>query len=242
MHRGDLDLRGFANARDLGGLPVAGGGTTRTGVLLRADLPRDPDPDELAGLAATGLVVVDLRDDVEVAQTPSPFAIGGARVVRVPVFDGSAADVVADGANLAALYGRLVATRGPAFAAVAAEAADSPGPTLVHCTAGKDRTGVAVALVLAAVGVPRQVVVEDYARTGERLAGPWLERRLSELSALHGRDLSAHAELLGGSPRAALDRALDQVDQGWGSAAGYLHAHGLRSDGLDRLRDRLVAA
>lgn len=234
-------VAGFANLRDLGGLPAGPGRRTRAHRLVRADLPVQADPAQLADLDRLGVrTAVDLRDDQEVADLPSPFAAAGWTVHRLPVFEGSAASAVGLGATLDDLYRAVVDRRGGALAAVARTVAGASGGVLVHCTAGKDRTGLAVALVLAAVGVPQEAVVRDYARTQEQLAGAWLTHRLALLSAFHGRDLSDHAELLAGSPPRVIAAALDRVDQGWGSAAGYLRAHGLTAAGLAALRDRLT--
>lgn len=241
MQARELELTGFVNARDTGGLPLTTGGSTRSDVLLRADLPTHPDLAELHEVLAPIVgQIVDLRDDVELAATPSPFTVVGVPVVRVPVFEGSAANVVADDTTLADLYQVLVRTRGPAFAQVASVVADGSKGTLVHCTAGKDRTGLAIALILTSVGVRRDAVVADYAATGPNLAGAWLDRRVRELSSWHGRDLTGSTELLAGSPPSALELVLDQVTTDWGSAAGYLRAHGLSATGLDRLRARLT--
>lgn len=232
---------GFANLRDLGGLPAGPGRRTRAGRLVRADLPDPADADQLADLERAGVrTAVDLRDADEVALQPSPFAAVGWAVHHRPLFAGSAASAVGLGTTLDALYEDLVEHRGTVIAEVARVVATSDGGVLVHCTAGKDRTGLTVALLLSAVGVPDDAAVADYARTQEQLAGPWLARRLAVLSAFHGRDLSDHAELLGGSPPRVLRTALRRVTQGWGSAAGYLRAHGLGARELVVLRERLT--
>lgn len=239
----DLDLVGFANLRDLGGLAAGPGRRTRCGVLLRGDLPVDPDPAQLAGLAASGVrIALDLRDDEEVAASPSPFAAAGWTVLRRPLFDGSAASIVDAGTTLDDLYERLLDDRGAVFAETARVVATADDGVLVHCTAGKDRTGLAVALVLSAVGVGDDAVVADYAHSQDRLAGPWLHRQLADLAAHHGRDLSDRTELLVGSPPQVIAGALAHVAAGWGSAAGYLRAHGLSPAELAALTDRLTVA
>src|SRR5438034_394341 len=78
-------------------------------------------------------------------------------------------------------------------------------PVVVHCTAGKDRTGIVVALALLAVGVDRETVVSDYALTEANLQGPWLEGML-ELVRGYGVEVTPDLRIiLGGSPREALE-------------------------------------
>jgi protein-tyrosine phosphatase len=230
---GDLELVGFVNLRDLGGLPAGPGRRVRTRALLRADTPPVVDGEQLAALARDGVrLAVDLRDDDELAELPSPFAAAGWAVVRHPLFEGSAASFVAAGTDLATLYRRILDARGPTLSAVAATVASAGGGVVVHCAAGKDRTGLTVALLLSAVGVDDDLVVADYARTQQRLRGRWLADRIAVLSAYHGKDVSDQAELLAGSPPQVLAEALDHVRARWGSAAGYLLAHGLPPDAL----------
>jgi protein-tyrosine phosphatase len=239
----DLQVRGFANLRDVGGYRAGRERTTRWRTLLRADMPQDLDPVDrppLVGLPAR--TVVDLRDDDEVADAPSVFTHARFDVVRCPIFDGSAASFVERRVTLTDLYAHMIGSCGRTLARAVRAIADSDpaAAVLVHCSAGKDRTGVTVALALSAVGVETSDVVSDYARTEGRLRGPWLERRLRELGAHHGADLSGSAELVGGSPAAVIVAALDLVDARWGSPRGYLLDHGLTSRDLERLTARLT--
>lgn len=236
-----LPLRGFVNLRDVGGYGVAGGGTTRWGTLLRADMPVDADQRELVALVEQGITtVIDLRDDDEVVLAPSPYGAAGLTVLRHGVLDGSAASVVAQQWTLDDLYERLLASSGRRFAAAAASIATAPGGVIVHCTAGKDRTGLTVGLALAAVGVGHDDVVADYSRSQDLLAGAWFEAKLRELESHHGGDLRHLAGLLIGSPATAMQRSLAYVDDTWGGAAGYLTAHGMTSEQLELLTAKLT--
>jgi hypothetical protein len=118
-------------------------------------------------------------------------------------------------------------------------AAADAGPALVHCAAGKDRTGVLVALVLDAVGVERDAVVADYALSAERMEA--LFRRWTTASGEPmPADLTPHL------PRAeAMAAVLARLDaefgtNGAGGAAGWLRARGLDEESLARLRERLA--
>ncbi|NQX26853.1 tyrosine-protein phosphatase [Microbacteriaceae bacterium VKM Ac-2854] len=239
-----LPVGGTFNLRDVGGIP-AEGGVVRRGRLLRSDaLHRvdDPGREQLSRLRVTR--VVDLRDDDEVSAAPNALTGVAAEVLRRPIFGGwaaSAGSAPMASFVLADLYAAMVSQRGEALAgAVAAIAEAEDGAVLVHCTAGKDRTGVVVALALSAVGVPRDAVLDDYVRTEANLAGEWLSGMLETMRSLPIPDGVDLAALLGASPREVLAGTLDSVEQRYGSAADYLRAHGLSDEQLARLRARLV--
>jgi protein-tyrosine phosphatase len=115
-------------------------------------------------------------------------------------------------------------------------------PMMIHCTAGKDRTGVAVALLLLALGVPRDAILADYARSdvsGEnmRIAGS-IEHGFRE--AFGFVPDAAVVRTLIGTEQAFLLAALDEVERGWGSVAGYLDAAGMSEARRAALRAALV--
>jgi hypothetical protein len=115
--------------------------------------------------------------------------------------------------------------------------AEAPGAALVHCAAGKDRTGVVVALTLTAVGVPAEEVIADYTRTDERIEG--ILRRLRG-SLTYQEDLEK-SEVDRHRPRPETMKAmLEQIDVRYGGAAAWLASHGFGPDELARLRARLV--
>lgn len=237
-----LDVPGFVNLRDVGGLPAGPAARTRWRALLRADWPALTGPSGVRALHTVPVrTVIDLRDDEEVLATEPLFREAGFTVLRRPIFDGSAASFVARGVTLTDLYRHMVRRSAAELAGAVAAVADAgPGGVLVHCTAGKDRTGLTVALALSAVGVPREDVVRDYAATEARLRGPWLARRVAELVAYHGAGVALSAELLAGSPAGAIESALDLVVAGWGSVPAYLAEHGVSEKQLARLRTRLI--
>jgi protein-tyrosine phosphatase len=111
------------------------------------------------------------------------------------------------------------------------------GTTLVHCAAGKDRTGVVVALALSLVGVPRAAIVEDYLRSAERA-----DRILARLQAtdVYGPSL-ADVPVVDITPRAAsMEGFLDWVDSAYGGAHALAMAIGVQEEAVARLGVRLV--
>jgi len=156
-----LGVGGVANLRDVGGIR-AGSARVRSGVLLRSGHLADLTPEGGALLADRVRHVVDLRDDAEVEREPS--ALSGVPITRIPLFLGSVGSFFALNMDLTAMYRHLVDESAPRLVdAVRIIAAGEP--TLVHCTVGKDRTGVTIALALSAVGADRDAVVADYALT-----------------------------------------------------------------------------
>jgi protein-tyrosine phosphatase len=253
-----LDLEGAANARDLGGLPLAGGGTTASGVLIRADNLQELTAGDVARLV-DGLgvrLVVDLRTGVEVElEGAGPLVRDGRVEVRrrslypeagertdidagviFPWRAASGGDDASEPRAVRAYLGYL-RDRPDSIVAALRDAAGAQGATIVHCAAGKDRTGVVAAFALAVAGVPRDAIVADYVATGERLAALVARLRASPTYGpdLHGRTLDSHR------PRAeTLERVLDVLDERHGGPVGWLEQHGFGGDDAAALRARLA--
>jgi hypothetical protein len=117
--------------------------------------------------------------------------------------------------------------------------ANAEGAALVHCAAGKDRTGVVVALALDAAGVDRRTIAGDYLASADRIEAI-IARLLSSptyRAELEGEEPARHAPVQG-----TIERLLELVDQRFGGSATWLSARGLRGSDLDRLRNRLAHA
>jgi hypothetical protein len=235
-----IRLEGLDNLRDVGRLPLVGGGVTRSGELLRsAVLHYVTDRDVRHLVDEIGLqLIIDLRTAREIDRDgPTPVARAGVRTVALSFIPENGRPLPETGDDtdpmLRDYLGYLVDRTENVLEAVRLLAAPGGGPTLVHCQAGKDRTGVLVALVLDAVGVQRDAVVEDY-----RLSAHHVEvmfRRWSDsLEYPMPDDLTPHL------PRAEVIAAvLDRLDTAHGGAAGWLRTNGLEPDALERLRARL---
>jgi protein-tyrosine phosphatase len=236
---------GLENFRDVGGLATASGGRIRRGVLYRSDAPHlgDAPPAEVAWPPAS---VIDLRS-LDEAGDEHPLAGADTAVHSVPLMAEAGIVRLAENppelnAGVAGLYRRTLANVGPSFAAVARLIGASDGPTLVHCTAGKDRTGLVIAMLLAAAGVAREDIVADYGRTQANMPGV-LERiastpGLKDGPALVRRVAQVQPEILT-APTDAIEAALELIDE-QGGADVWLERHGLSSVELARLRARLV--
>ena len=152
------------NARDLGGLPATAG-QLRTGRLIRSDNLDQLAPAGLTAVHAAGISrFVDLRSAWECETFRSPYA-DDPRLMNVPLWDPGDPDVSELG--LFEQYRILVDDYAERVAAAVVAIAEAPGGcVVVSCHAGKDRTGVVVALTLDLVGVPGELVAADYEASG----------------------------------------------------------------------------
>jgi protein-tyrosine phosphatase len=230
-----IELPGLYNLRDLGGYPTAGG-VLPWRTLLRSDALHQLDAAGVAGLLALGLrTIVDLRTHVEAEIAPTPEDLLAARHAHVSLLGG---DLQALPLELDAIYEFVVAECGAAIAdAIRPLCAEDAFPALVHCSAGKDRTGIVIAMVLAVLGVPDYVIAADYALSGGYL-DPGRTAAIGQLQAGTGLGDQLTGELLT-SPPGLIRDVLDAARAMHGSVAGYLLAHGLRPADLAALRAAL---
>ncbi|WP_025157300.1 tyrosine-protein phosphatase [Leifsonia aquatica] len=236
-----IPVHGTYNFRDVGGYAVEGG-VTRSGKLFRADALADLGDEGKAALRELGArIVIDLRDDFEVESRPDDLSGLDVTVLRLPVFEGSGASQATVGATLVDLYEKIILQHRDVVIRALREIADTgTEPVIVHCTAGKDRTGVVIALALLAAGVDRETVLDDYAATQANLAGEWLDRMLALVRG-YGVEMTPNLQvIMGGSPREALAAGLDLIERDFGSVRAYLLDAGLDELELAKLRSVLV--
>jgi protein-tyrosine phosphatase len=158
------------NVRDLGGLPTTDGGRIRCRALIRADDLCQLTPASVAALRGYGICrIIDLRGSLEAEQDPGPFA-GDPMYRRVPFIDEEAdrhRDPAEEATLLATYRASVVRNARHIAAGITALASAPPGGVLVHCAAGRDRTGVHVALALRVAGVAVDEIAADYALSSE---------------------------------------------------------------------------
>jgi protein tyrosine/serine phosphatase len=251
-------LEGAVNVRDLGGLPTADGSEVRRGRVLRADNLQGLTPADVRTLVDD----LGLRTSVEVEKEgPGPLTAEERVVHRhLSLFPegGHLTDVEADALlpwqtdsgraevrNLDAdnpsvgYYVAYLRDRPDSIVAAlrAMAAPDDDGLAVVHCAAGKDRTGVVVALALAAVGVPRDAIVRDYLATGDRLDAVLARLRASPTYEADLDDTPSDVH----RPRArTMQRFLEVLDERFGGPVGWLAAAGFGPEDVEALRGRLV--
>jgi len=232
------------------------------GVLLRSDNLQGLSARDVQRLVEEqGLeVVLDLRSDVEVVlEGPGPLT--AELRVRIehhslypshgntdldvetikpgtrPWGPSSRLDAYPDESRVVRSYLGYIHRRPDSIVAAVRAIARADGAVLVHCAAGKDRTGVVVAFALDAAGVSREAILDDYLATGERIV-QIMERLCSSetyRAELEGDDPQDHAPVPG-----TIERVLELVDEQFGGPAAWLSANGLDDADLERLRGRLL--
>jgi len=242
-----VTLEGVHNFRDVGGYPTADGRAVRWGLIYRADGLGRLTANDIETLRPLGLrTVIDLRTDAELVQRGRfPHESYQVNFHHLPILDATWAhdqptppDQDATGFLLDAY--RQMLDAGPDRLAAALRVLALPGslPAVFHCAAGKDRTGILAALLLGAVGVTNEHVVNDYALTGEAIA------RMREWAAEHDPSMaaamaSAPAIYMSAEPR-AMELLLDGIVAEHGSVREYVHRLGVSSLELDWLTDALL--
>ncbi|MGC9221416.1 MAG: tyrosine-protein phosphatase [Solirubrobacteraceae bacterium] len=244
-----IELDGAVNAR-----------VVVPGVLLRSDNLQALTPTDISHLVdAHGLqVVIDLRTDAElVLEGPGP--LHGEQKVRIvhhslypsrpagrpesgtvvstaDIWESSKDDEFIGEPRLARTYLAYLTSRPDSVVAAVREIAVADGAVLVHCAAGKDRTGTVVALALDAAGVPRDQIVRDYMASADRIEEIFVRLLGSPTyrAELEGENPQDH------SPQAGtIERVLQVVDARYGGSAAYLRQHGLGEPELQKLRRRI---
>jgi protein-tyrosine phosphatase len=255
-----IDLEGAVNVRDLGGLPIADGGTTFSRRLLRSENLQELTRADIARLVdEIGVTtVIDLRTTAEVElEGPGPLdVVPGVRHAYHPVLPelGSRTDAVAEALLLRRAekdrsrfpddimcghYLGYLEERPDEVTGALRSIASADGAAIVHCAAGKDRTGVIVALALTVAGVEPEVIVADYMATGERIDAiiERLRRSKTYATDISSRPVSAHL------PREETMKAfLEQLHARYGGLPAWLEANGFGGAEVAALRARLVRA
>jgi hypothetical protein len=233
-----VQLEGVANIRDLGGLPLRAGGHTRFGQVLRSARLNEATPADVELLTGKYEIatVIDLRSPDEVEQDgPTPLERAGVRTEHLTVLPAGQRPIprADEDPKLFNYRGYLRDRPENMLAAVRLLTEPGAGPALVHCAAGKDRTGVFCALVEDAVGVRREAVIEDYTRSNERLL-EILDRGVGDRYQIDPADIDLYR-----CPPEVLTALLAELDTA-GGAPGWLRAQGMADDELVRLRSRLT--
>jgi protein-tyrosine phosphatase len=248
--RRTIALEGAHNVRDLGGYPLADGRTIAWRRLLRGDGLHGLTADDLVVLGNLGLrTVIDLRREDEVAERGT-FPVERLQVdlVHVPIMDSTWMNLEIpdfsdrpdpDVAFLIWAYEDMLAVGGPRFGE-AIRRLTHPGslPAIFHCAAGKDRTGMLAALLLAGIGVDEEIVVADYALTAVSIT------RMRQWYAANRPDVAEQMaevpSMFFAARPEAMHHCLDQLRAAHGSIRGYLATLGVDDTTLEALAEILT--
>ncbi|MFG2054810.1 tyrosine-protein phosphatase [Micromonospora sp. NPDC048930] len=229
------------NFRDVGGLTGHGGRRVRRGRLYRSDSLHRIDETDRAAFAALGIrTVIDLRRPTEVARDGRVPAYDGLSYRHIhPEHEDWAEQQYEPGSDLARYladrYADLARTGTAGLAEAVGLIADSANaPVVVHCVAGKDRTGIVCGLTLAVLGVADEDIAADYAlstEASERFHA-WVVSTMPDAPELPAPYLA--------SPVGAMRTFLAELREGYGSVEGYLRHAGVTDAQLAALRAHLL--
>jgi len=213
---------------------------TRPGHVFRSDALHALTAADLEILGGLELaLLIDLRTNSEIARSgPSPLATNGVRVLHAPVLDVDSSPEEIDRAiRLEHLYVHMLERAQASFTLIFNALADEANlPAVMHCAAGKDRTGVTTAL-LRVLGVADSEIVADYALTDRNMA-----RMIAQMQATIPdiREMNVPEHLIRAAPE-TMEVFLATLDSTYGSAEGYLELAGMDKARLDVIRKRLLS-
>jgi protein-tyrosine phosphatase len=231
------------NVRDLGGLPTVDGGQTRWQAVIRTDLLNRLTEQGRRALLDYGVrTIIDLRGIKEVADEPSPFTLTTGATEQLTYLHlplekqyPHVSALISKAANRAEVYCITLDHYSDAMAEVMRAIGQArPGGVVIHCHAGKDRTGIIAALLLSLAGVSAAAIAADYAESQIRL-WPLYEK----LVAAAGGEDKVGFWLKPTATAEMMHIMLAHLDAKYGGVRNYLTAAGLSSTELEQLQQRL---
>lgn len=250
-----LGLSGATNFRDFGGYPTRDGRRVRWRHLYRSNKLSALSSKDQQRLDLLGVdTIFDLRTRRERQSDPTCWSHSSLKVETYPpglkrplaeMAEAYGGDEQGALALMAEFYGSMPRTMTHVFGTVIRSVANGATPCIIHCSAGKDRTGIACALILTALGVPHEVVVEDYVLT-QSLRRPRSDMDRAIAPGEHERAMSyrfspAAIELLMASSADYLATAFAAMEEDHGSVEAYIgEALGVDGATVCQLRERLL--
>ncbi|MDV6265116.1 tyrosine-protein phosphatase [Rhodococcus globerulus] len=250
-HKSTPRLASVHNFRDVAGngYSTSSGTTMRRGVFYRANV-LIPTGADLAVVESLGLTAVyDVRSEAEASETPDTI-LSAAKYTHIPILPGTiqnsalAIRTVDSAQDFMRELNRSFVTDDATragFSQLLTALATTPGPQLFHCTAGKDRTGWAAALLQTLAGVPQETIVDDYLLTNTYSAAyvDAAAERIAQTDAIGRADV---VRVMLTVEESYLGAAFEQVGASYKSIENYLHdGLGLTADTIDALGSKLIA-
>jgi protein-tyrosine phosphatase len=246
-----VPIPGSLNFRDFGGYTTSDGSTVKKGKLFRCGM--------LTGIGKVGRddfaaldigVICDLRRGDEVAGAPTPTDAPFDVRVHIPIAPGSSVDLRESFSNpdmntqhridyMREITCEIARDHVVEYKLLVEHLLNTDNGFLLHCTAGKDRTGFGAALILSALGVPEEHVFDDYLLTNsatELFAA--MKPRFQENYG--GNVTEADMQAVAGVQRDYLEAAIETIHQHFGSMQGYLEEIGLGEASAAELRNKLL--
>ncbi|OPF80036.1 protein tyrosine phosphatase [Streptomyces antioxidans] len=259
----DSRLVGVRNFRDLGGLPAADGRRVRPGVLFRSGHLAHATEADTAYLDSLGLhTVFDFRNAADIKLEGQDVTLRGVRNVNVPLSDPADGagfwtmvregdlktlrELLAEGRaeqRMIGSYRSIITTRLVEHGRILRDLAEDSSPALMHCSAGKDRAGLSIAVTLLALGVDQEAIETDYLESAaaHRRYKIWRKGAPGDGSDPMSPEVMALLLPLFDARAEYLAAALTVIEETWGGTDRYFaEGLGLAPEQRDRLRDRLL--
>ncbi|MFD5322402.1 tyrosine-protein phosphatase [Streptomyces sp. NPDC127092] len=254
------ELTGVRNFRDLGGLPTVDGLSVRPGRLFRSGHLAHATTEDAEFLATLDLhTVFDFRNEADRSIEGPDVDLPGVRNVNIPLSDPADGkefwklvrngdvvqlrELLGDGkaaARMSDSYRKMVVGKTAEHSRILHAMAEDSVPALMHCAAGKDRAGLAIAISLLAVGVEREAIEEDYLKSNAPHRRYKVQRSSTAPDAMSPDVMELLSPLFDARVE-YLRAAFDAIEETWGSVDAYL-TEGLRlaPETRERLRERLL--
>lgn len=247
-----IELEGGRNFRDLGGYEAAGGREIQKGKLLRSGVLHGLTPADYEIISTLDVdTIVDLRTREERLSEPTFWQAGNVEVMSWDYsmglddssffenFNSENLDRARAEALMGDLYRDMVHQQEPHYRGMFERLVAEGGTMLLHCSAGKDRTGIGAALLLTALGVDRETVFHDYT-VSERILGDSLMEDRDGDSPIASLPEPAIDALMG-TRRGYLEAAFAEMREESGSVNAYIREElGMSEQDIQRLRDRYL--
>ena len=240
-----LKYDNLRNIRDLGGMKSADGRAIADGKLIRSGNLEHVNESEISRLADLVDTVIDLRDAAELRERPDAV-IPGVSYYHISILDSQAAGITREKGSekeifagnmtkpkemkqmMSGLYtgfarDSAVVSKYAEFVQILLE--NHEKAVLWHCAAGKDRAGIAAAIIEEILGIPRQAIIEDYLKTNEYLAADikMLTQLVKKEENISGPAVDEALKYLFGAEREYIESYYHEVDIQFGSFSGFLH-------------------
>ena len=250
------ELKGSINFRDFGGYPTEDGKFVKKGLLFRCGALTDIPKSAYSDFSELNIgVICDLRSHAEAEEMPTPDAPPFSCRVHIPIWPGSSAQfreslneqrpTASDFIKFMQNVTRDIARdHVDAYKELANHLLATDQAFLLHCSAGKDRTGFGAAIILKTLGVNQELIFEDYLISNQaaELKQSMKVRMLEQAKAQGAETLPDDQviDILASVRREYLEGAFQELYSHYGSIEGYLEAIGLDGSAQEHLRDRLL--
>jgi protein-tyrosine phosphatase len=247
-----IDFKYLLNFRDVGGIAASGNRRIKAGIVFRSANPDRLNKSDKEKLRSLNIrTIIDLRapeeygknyvsfDHSEKLSLPLDFQKTTRERLKPVIFGKDSEKVIADISN--DIYLEILDASAPVFRHVM-EILASPGrtPVLIHCQAGKDRTGIIVALILLAMGVERELVLDDFLKSNEALL-PYFKRHLLIRKIVSFGYFPYRNILFAVQVRQRnIESVLDRIEDHYGGIEGYLSSAGFDISRLADIRNTLL--